>query len=245
MVMYPGRGHVGVSAQMPLRNCAPMRLRGIFHFPYAPIMSAISLHHRPSSQAGPSSAKAQITFPRYPFWHPNRACWLGWATDRSTGHDSLCARVNTTLSQRLSEPWGHLIPQSFSFLPSLASTQNARSNGLLPSHILTFTLLFVPLPWLIFPFPLHFPVKLLACAHIAPFACPAFPYMFHLVNTHSSFKTRLNLYTLLCKGESPPASSYLPFPVGLTHSSMFASYGGLNRSKDGRTYQFCGARQLS
>ena len=153
---------------------------------------------------------------------PDHACWLRRRADSSIGHDSLCARLNTPLSQSLSEPWGHLIPQSFSFLPSLASTQNARSSGPLPSHILILTLRFVPLPWVIFPFPLSCPVKLLPRTHIAPCACPDFPYSFHRVNAHS-FKTHLNHYSLLGRGESPPASSELPCPTELTSPSMFAS----------------------
>ena len=51
MVMWPGRGHVGVAAQMSPCNCAATRPCGICLFPCAPIIPEISLHHHPSSQA--------------------------------------------------------------------------------------------------------------------------------------------------------------------------------------------------
>lgn len=168
---WPARGPVRISVWMPPHNCAARRPHGIFHFPHAPILPKMPHHRHSSSLARPSFTEAQSTFP---FWKPDPACWPGWAADSSTSPDSLCARVNSTLSQSLSEPWDHLIPQSFSFLPPLASTQNARSNSPLSSHILVPTLLFVPLLWVIFPSSFHFPVKLLAFAHMAPSTSPAF-----------------------------------------------------------------------
>lgn len=178
------------------RNCAPGRPRGVFRFPCASIM--LSLTSPWSFQ--PSWTEFNRRSALSPGIHSEVRPSLLTRLSRRLKHRQCLsrARMHKTPGQPFAEFRGHLIPQGFSCLTSLAPTHNAHaSHRLRPAHTSS--------PWHC-PFPSHdssspsqrFP----ASSQTLLTGCPAWTVPDHVPHTEETRRTT----ALLCPGllTTPP-----------------------------------------